>query len=192
MIHEEKLQETMRFYLLATRLKYKIRSGWDEKHWNVKKERLESVAEHVYGALIFLMGLHSEINLDVDLFKVLKMLTLHEIGEAIIPDYTPYDNITPEEKQEIEHQAMEEVLGDLARKEEYFSLLLEFDEQKTKEAILAFYIDKMEADIQCKVYQDMGCHHSFDFWYEVDKPLYKGDELFLAFLEYIKNHSTLI
>lgn len=46
---ENKLKNAMRFYLLATQLKYKIRSGWDEKHWNVSKERIESIAEHVYG-----------------------------------------------------------------------------------------------------------------------------------------------
>ena len=45
---EEKIKNTMRFYLLATKLKYKIRSGWDEKHWNIKSERIESIAEHVY------------------------------------------------------------------------------------------------------------------------------------------------
>ena len=37
---ENKLKNAMRFYLLATQLKYKIRSGWDEKHWNVSKERI--------------------------------------------------------------------------------------------------------------------------------------------------------
>lgn len=35
----------MRFSLLATQLKYKIRSSWDEKHWNVNKEERESIAE---------------------------------------------------------------------------------------------------------------------------------------------------
>lgn len=37
---EERLNDAMRFYLLATQLKYKIRSGWDENHWNVSKERI--------------------------------------------------------------------------------------------------------------------------------------------------------
>ena len=38
---ETKLKNAMRFYLLATQLKYKIRSGWDEKHWNVKRRSLK-------------------------------------------------------------------------------------------------------------------------------------------------------
>ena len=57
---ETKLKNAMRFYLLATQLKYKIRSGWDEKHWNVSKERVESIAEHVYGTCILAISLDSE------------------------------------------------------------------------------------------------------------------------------------
>ncbi len=52
--------------------------------------------------------------------------------------------------------AMEKVIGDLIKKEEYLALLNEFDERKTKESIFAYHCDKLEADIQAKVYQDMG------------------------------------
>jgi len=34
------------------------------------------------------------------------MLIIHEIGEVLIGDITPFDNITPEQKQRVEHQAM--------------------------------------------------------------------------------------
>ena len=56
-MEEMKLKNAMRFYLLATQLKYKIRSGWDEKHLNVSKERIESVAEQVYGICILAIHL---------------------------------------------------------------------------------------------------------------------------------------
>ena len=67
---ENKLKNAMRFYLLATQLKYKIRSGWDEKHWNVSKERIESIAEHVYGTCILAISLDSEFECHIDLNKV--------------------------------------------------------------------------------------------------------------------------
>ena len=213
---KERLEGAMKFYLLATQLKYKIRSGWDEKHWNVSKERLESVAEHVFGTGILALSIDSEFETNLDINKVVKMLLLHEIGEVIIPDYTPYDGITPKEKMKIEHEAMKEVLGDLIKKDEYYSLLLEFDEKKTQEAIFAHHCDKLEADIQAKVYQDMECQHSldeqennvvfknqrvqqmvkdgaktaFDIWYEWDKSLYSDDEIFANLLEYVKNVNT--
>ena len=213
---EEKLRNSMRFYLLATQLKYKIRSGWDKTHWNVSKERIESIAEHVYGTCILALSIDSEFKTNLDINKVIKMLVLHELGEVIIGDITPFDNITPEEKMKKEHEAMREVIGDLVNQEEFLSLLFEFDEKKTKEAIFAHHCDKLEADIQAKVYQDMGCQHSldeqednvvfksnkvqqmvkdgaqtaFDSWYEGDKSLYYDDEDFARLLDYVKTIDT--
>lgn len=213
-----KIQRAMRFYLLATKLKYKIRTGWDQNHWNISSERIESVAEHVYGTCILAIALSSEFDIDVDLNKVLKMLVIHEIGEVLIGDITPFDNITPQEKEELEHQAIISIIGDLATKDELIALMLEFDEHQTKESIFAYHCDKLEADIQSKVYQDMGYHHSldeqennvvfksskvqrmldegaetaFDIWYEYDKGIYTGDEPFVKALRYIKDNNTKI
>lgn len=159
---DDKIKKAMRFYLLATKLKYKIRSGWDKEHWNINSERIESIAEHVYGTCILAISLDSEFRLNMDMEKVLKMLVMHEIGEVLIGDITPFDEITLEQKAEIEHKAMREVLGDLINKEELFNLLIEFDEHNTKESKFAYLCDKIEADIQSKVYQDMGCHNSLD------------------------------
>lgn len=213
---EEKLKNSMRFYMLATQLKYKIRSGWDKSHWNVSKDRVESIAEHVYGTCILALSIDSEFKTNLDINKVIKMLVLHELGEVIIGDITPFDNITPEEKMKKEHEAMREVIGDLVNQEEFLSLLFEFDEKKTKEAIFAHHCDKLEADIQAKVYQDMGCQHpldeqednvvfksnkvqqmvndgaqtAFDIWYEWDKSLYCDDEDFARLLDYVRTINT--
>ena len=211
---DDKIKKAMHFYLLATKLKYKIRSGWDKKHWNINSEGIESIAEHIYGTCILAISLDSEFELNMDMEKVLKMLTMHEIGEVLIGDITPFDEITLQEKAEIEHKAMKEVLGDLVNKEELFSLLLEFDEHNTKESKFAYLCDKIEADIQSKVYQDMGCHNSldkqqnnvafkshktikmiedgaktpFDIWYEWDKSKFEGESIFEEILSYIKEN----
>ena len=147
-------------FLLKSSLR--VRSGWDETHWNVSKERLESIAKHVYGTCILALSIDSEFETNLDINKVVKMLVIHELGEVVIGDITPFDNITPEEKIEKEHEAIKEVLGDLIKKDEFYSLLLEFDDKKTKEAVFAHHCDELEADIQAKVYQDMGCQHSLD------------------------------
>ena len=154
---EKRLEDAMRFYLLSTQLKYKIRSGWDETHWNVSKERLESIAEHVYGTCILAISIDSEFETYLNINKVIKMLAIHEIGEVVIGDITPFDNITHEEKMKIEHKAMKNVLGDLIKKDELYSLLLEFDNQKTKEAIFAYQCDKLECDLQSKLYDEEKC-----------------------------------
>ena len=213
---KNKAENAMRFYLLATKLKYKLRSGWDETHWNVSSDRLESIAEHVYGTCILAISLDSEYQLDIDIEKVLKMLTIHEIGEVIIGDITPFDKITVEQKMENEHIAMKEVLGDLYKKEELYDLLIEFDEHTTKEATFAFLCDKTEAIIQAKVYQDMGYQRdlndqknntvinnpkikkmiedgaetAFDIWYDWDKSKFENEPIFQDILSYIKNNNT--
>ena len=76
----QKIENAMRFYLLATDLKYRIRSGWDSNHWNIKGDRRESIAEHVYGTCILAISIDSEFQLNMDMEKFLKMLTIHEIG----------------------------------------------------------------------------------------------------------------
>ena len=159
---ETKLKNAMRFYLLATKLKYKIRSGWDENHWDVSKERLESVAEHVYGTCILAISLDSEFECHIDVNKVIKMLVIHELGEVVIGDITPFDNVSKEEKLRLEHEAIIKVIGNLVKKDELISLLFEFDERKTREAIFAYHCDKLEADLQSKVYQDMGCQNPLE------------------------------
>ena len=213
-----RIENAMRLYLLATQLKYRIRSGWDDKHWNVTSERKESIAEHVYGTCVLAISLNSEFQLNMDMEKVLKMLTIHEIGEVVIGDITPFDKVTEEEKAEIEHKAMKDVLGDLVGKDELFELLIEFDEHNTKESKFAYLCDKIEAVIQAKVYQDKGCQRSlddqdsnivfnnpkikeiiengaqtaFDIWYEWDKSKFDGDPVFMKTLSYVKNNNTNI
>ena len=215
---EEQIRIVVNFYLIVTSLKYKIRSAWDKEHWNILCERVESVAEHTFGTCVLAIGLNSQFKFDIDINKVLKTLIVHEIGEALIGDITPFDNISPEQKAEIEHKAVKKVLNGLYEEEEIYNLLLEFDEGKTKEAKFAYLCDKMEADLQAKVYQDMGYQRSlddqegnvvfksskvkemlingaktpFDIWYEWDKDKFENDPVFKEMLDYIKDNNLNI
>lgn len=214
-IDQKVIENVLDFYIMATKLKNKVRSGWDLSHWNVSAERLESVAEHVYGTCILALSLDSEIELSLDINKVLTMLVLHEIGEVIIGDITPYDGISLEEKKQLEHKAMTEVLSSLNKKDYYYDLLVEFDNHETPESKFAHYVDKLEADIQCKLYQEMGCQRAlnellneniynsdkykkalengattaFDIWYESDKSIYEDDYIFARLLKHVKDNN---
>lgn len=150
-----KIKNLLEFYLLATQLKNKIRSGW--KVWNIERERVESVAEHIYGTCILAISIDSEFELGIDIYKVVMMLVLHEIEEIKIGDLTPFDKITKQEKRRIGKQAVEEVLNTLNKKIEYIELIEEFEEMETKESIFAKMCDKLEADIQCKLYCEENC-----------------------------------
>jgi putative hydrolase of HD superfamily len=144
-----KEENVVRYYVLCNKLKDVIRTGW--KDWNVKKERLESVAEHIYGTQMLALAMKSEYNYDIDIFKVLYMLALHELEEIVIGDLTLFQ-ISKEEKKKIGHDAINKVLNNLIDKDKMVNIILEFDERKTKEAIFAHYCDKLECDIQSKLY----------------------------------------
>ena len=149
-----KIKKIISFYVLTNSLKEKIRSGW--KSWNISAERLESVAEHIYGTCMLAIAIDSEYDLDIDIRKVVLMLTMHEIEEIRIGDLTPFDRVTPEQKREMGKKAVKEILNGLVKEEEYYNLIQEFDDCNTNEAIFARMCDKLEADLQCKIYTERG------------------------------------
>lgn len=210
---EKKIKNLLKFYLLATELKDKIRSGW--KVWNINRERVESVAEHIYGTCILAISIDSQFELDIDLYKVIIMLVLHEIEEIKIGDLTPFDKVTKEEKRKIGKQAVEEVLSTLDKKIQYIELIEEFENMKTNESIFAKMCDKLEADIQCKLYCEENCidinkkENEYllkdtrvqkllqngekavsDLFIENDRPIYK-EKIFENIADYIKNNDLL-
>lgn len=149
-----KEQNVLKYYVLCNKLKDVIRTGW--KDWHVKRARIESVAEHIYGVQMLAIAMNSEYQYNIDITKVIMMLAVHELEEIIIGDLTQFQ-ISKAEKLIIGHEAVEKVLSGLTDKDEIKNLILEFDERKTKEAIFAHYCDKLECDLQCKLYDEENC-----------------------------------
>ena len=210
---ENKIKNLLQFYLLATELKDKIRSGW--KVWNIDRQRIESVAEHIYGTCILAISIDSQFELDIDLYKVIIMLVLHEIEEIKIGDLTPFDKVTKQEKRILGKQAVEEILSTLDKRLQYIELIEEFEDMKTNEAIFAKMCDKLEADIQCKLYCEEKCidinkkenEHLLndariekllnngektvaDLFIENDRPIYT-EKIFEEIANYIKSNDLL-
>lgn len=151
---KDKAKNVLRYYVLSNTLKNLIRKGWLD--WKLKSDRIESVAEHVYGSLMLAIAMKSEYDYDIDLEKVLVMLAVHETEEIIIGDLTLYD-IGREEKENLGHEAVEKIFSSLVDKKKYKKLIFEFDERKTKEAKFAFFCDKLECDLQARIYDLKGC-----------------------------------
>ena len=195
-----KINNIINFYLLANKLKEKVRTGWIEI--GIEKDRLESVAEHIYGCLVLVIAINSEYDLKFDMQKVLKMMTLHELEEIIMGDLTLRNGITPEEKKELGKKYVHEVVKDLCEASEIEMLLDEFNDKLTDEAKFCYQIDKIECDFQAKVYDlqdafkfekakddlafygerkeeiEKNSKTASDFWIEYDKPKYQNDEIF--------------
>jgi len=155
----EKEKNVINYYVLCNKLKNVIRTGW--KDWNVQRERLESVAEHIFGVQMLAIAMKSEYNYDVDILKVIMMIAIHELWETVIWDLTEFQ-ISREEKEKIEHEAVHKILKDLVDWEEIEKIFLEFDGHKTKEANFAYQCDKLECDLQCKLYDE-------EWWVDLNK-----------------------
>ena len=149
-----KEQNVLRYYALCNRLKDVIRTGW--KDWRVERERVESVAEHIFGVQMLALAMNSEYEYEIDITKVIYMLAVHELEEIIIGDLTLFQ-VSKEEKEKIGHEALEKILKGLLDGDNIKKLIIEFDERKTKEAFFAYQCDKLECDIQSKLYDEEGC-----------------------------------
>ena len=100
-------ENVINFYIICNRLKNTIRTGWID--WNVKRDRLESVAEHIYSTQMLAIAMKSEYEYDIDIMKVIYMLAIHELGEAVIGDLTQFQ-IDAKEKEKIEHETVHNIL----------------------------------------------------------------------------------
>lgn len=149
-----KEQNVINYYVICNRLKNVIRTGW--KDWNVQRTRIESVAEHIFGVQMLALAMKSEYQYGVDIMKVIFMLAVHELGETIIGDLTQFQ-ISKEEKEKLEHEAVHKILENLLDGKQIEELFLEFDSHNTKEAMFAYQCDKLECDLQCKLYDEEGC-----------------------------------
>ena len=206
-----KEQNVVNFYRLCNKLKDVVRTGW--KDWKVNRDRVESIAEHIYGVQMLALAMKSEYQYDIDIEKVIFMLAIHELGETIIGDLTQFQ-ISKEEKEKREHEAVHEILGTLLDGETIETLFLEFDAHETPEALFAYQCDKLECDLQCKLYDQEGCvdlNHQegnktaenekvkelldagaswSEMWMTFGQNKYPYDEHFMAVSEYAKNNQV--
>ena len=205
-----KEQNVLNYYVLCNKLKNIVRTGWTD--WNVQRERLESIAEHIFGVQMLALAMKSEYQYDIDINKVIFMLAIHELGETIIGDLTQFQ-IDKEEKEKIEHEAVHNILESVLDGDIIEELFLEFDACETPEAIFAYQCDKLECDIQSKLYDQENCvdlshqeenetvnndlvrklleeGNSFsDMWIKFGQKKYPYDEHFMAVSTYALNNT---
>ena len=140
------------FFNVVTALKDVKRKGWIRKV-NIKNS--ESVADHSYSMTVIAMILSDSLNLDTN--KVMKMSLLHDLTESITGDLMPHE-ISKQEKIELENKTMSHILLDLPSELNpyYKKIWNEYQEGKTKEAVLVHETDHLEMALQAKKYQKLG------------------------------------
>ena len=207
---DKKIKDIMSFYALCSKLKDTIRKG--PLTWNANRERIESVAEHIYGVQMLAISIYYQFGYKLDLNKVIYMLAIHELEEIEIGDLAFYET-TKEDKLEKGKNATDLILKDLVGKEEISKLLDAYNERKTDEAIFAYHCDKLECDVQMKLYDQEGC---FDLsnqpnnpiinlpsvkkvldsessisnaWIEFDRSKFEDDPVFIEIINWLKDNN---
>lgn len=133
------------FLTLAERLKRELRHSW------LSDGRQESVAEHTWMMSTAAVMLAPLLETPVDLGHTLKLITLHDIAEAITGDI-PFFEDSPRKatKAENEAKAMATLAATLPAPSAALLLTLwqEYEDARTPEAKFARALDKLEVQLQ--------------------------------------------
>lgn len=142
------------FYMQYNHLKNIYRQGWLKVRIGLEhKEKCESVAEHSFSMALLAITMIEKYNLPYDTLKCIKMCIIHELGEIYAGDYTPYDNISKEEKHMAEKNAIEKVLSSLDFDNDFLQLWDEFEKKETQEAKFVKNLDALEFLLQSSAYE---------------------------------------
>lgn len=166
--HSRTDNSNMEFYLEINSLKELYRQGWLDR--GIPKDKCEKVSGHIFGVTMLALLIAEEEFPELDINKVVIMSLLHEVGEIYGGDITPYDNISEEEKHQIELESVNRVLKKIPNGEKYISIWEEFEECKTPEARFVKQIDKLECGMQAIIYDMQGYPRMDEFFqYTLDR-----------------------
>ena len=118
------------------RMKDLRRSGWLKRTVDTP----ESDADHSYSVAL-LSWLLAPRNLD--LCRCLKLALIHDLAEIYSGDYTPVDNISPQEKHCLEQEAVQRLAAEL-NTPELLELFNEYETKQTKESLFVNGLDKLD------------------------------------------------
>ena len=177
-------ENIIKYYLVANKLKNVLRTGWLEL--KVSSDRIESVAEHIYGCLVLAIGLESEYKLDLDMLKVMKMIILKELKKVNLKETTTRDYLKPDYKEESLSDVVSNITNGLLKHDEIVALMKEYEENQSREVKFVYQLSKIEADLQAKIY-DLNGYMAMEDAKEDAK--YFGEELANEIIPQMQNAS---
>ncbi|RKP49767.1 HD domain-containing protein [Pararobbsia silviterrae] len=142
------MSQIVAFLGLAEKLKDEIRHSW------TSSGRPESVAEHSWRMSLMAMLVAKRVDRALDELKLLKLVIVHDIVEAVCGDVPVFDVLDDAErrraKQAREREAIATIRAMLPADvgDEIESLWEEFEVADTYEAKVAVALDKLEAQLQ--------------------------------------------
>lgn len=112
----------------------------------------QSVAEHI-NRVVFIGYALGSLEKDVDLTKIMKMCLLHDLAESRVSDLNYVHQKYVERKED---KAIEDLAKTLEFGNDILQIRKEYEERKTKEAIIAKDSDNIELILSLKEQIDIG------------------------------------
>ena len=112
----------------------------------VDKSRTETDAEHSWHLATMVMLFNEYAQPEVNIDRCIKMALVHDLVEIYAGDTFAYDAQGYEDKFQREQEAAERLFSQLpdGQGEEYKALWLEFDEEKTPDALYTCALDRLQ------------------------------------------------
>jgi len=137
-----KIQKEIDFILAVDALK-----NVQRRNYNADDSRRENTAEHSWQIIILAQILfpYAKNRADIDLLRVIRMLSIHDLVEIEAGDTFLFDEVAMVGKFEREKLSAQNIFGILDEPlcSEFFNLWLEFEEEQTPDAIFACAIDRI-------------------------------------------------
>ncbi|WFC99159.1 hypothetical protein MYAM1_001901 [Malassezia yamatoensis] len=145
-----KLDKVLYYMHFLQNLKLSKRTGW--YHHAIPAP--ESIADHMYRMAMLAMLIDSE---QLDISKCVMMALIHDLAEAQVGDLTPMCNVSKDEKQRMEHSAIEyftkDLLQDSTAGRHIRSLWEEYEQRSSDESRLVKDLDCFELCLQAYEYE---------------------------------------
>ncbi|AYM99776.1 HD domain-containing protein [Chryseobacterium aahli] len=137
-----KIQKEIDFIVAIDALK-----NVQRRNYNADDSRRENTAEHSWQIIILAQILfpYAKNRADIDLLRVIRMLSIHDLVEIEAGDTFLFDEAAMVGKFEREKLSAKNIFGILDEpiRSEFFNLWLEFEEEQTPDAIFACAIDRI-------------------------------------------------
>lgn len=164
-IDDRRLTGILDFLQAAEQLKDTIRSG------HTSKGRAESTAEHSWRLALMILLFEKELA-GIDFLKLLKLVLIHDLGEAISGDIPAPEQTPDDDRQARERRDFQTLCGPLPGdlKRELLALWDEYADALTPEARYAKAFDKLETIFQHLLMPPPGVpFYAFNLGYGTDR-----------------------
>lgn len=141
----ERLQRQIAFIYEIDKVKFILR-----KTRLFQSDRPENDAEHSWHLAMMAIVLAEHADQEIDLFKVVKMVLMHDLVEIDAGDVFFFDQNEQHDNRQEELEAAKRIFGLLPadQAQEFFDLWVEFETGQTPEAQFARVMDRLEPMLQ--------------------------------------------